>query len=303
MHDAIDWKEIQEALSAPFEEKEISWRAGSTNGEKTRAMALAYIDARNVMDRLDAIIGPGSWSDDYRVLPDGKHVECALTIFGVTKVDVGEPSGGGQADEIKGAYSDAFKRAAVKWGIGRYLYALDSPWVACRQVGRSVILTETPRLPAWALPKVNRGTTQAAQPPASLTPAPAPAQAPATQPVTQSENFRTIWDSFTDAQKDAYSATDEEDNLAMVVAEYVPRYKNNIHAARAALRKVNGGNVPPLESNREDGIKRVELFDSVVAYAAIRDDEDKKAAAKKKPAARKTKAATPDDPVLDDDLF
>jgi hypothetical protein len=36
-----------------------------------------------------------------------------------------------QVEGEKGAISDALKRAAVKWGIGRYLYDLDSPWVPC----------------------------------------------------------------------------------------------------------------------------------------------------------------------------
>jgi hypothetical protein len=38
----------------------------------------------------------------------------------------------------KGALSDAFKRAAVRWGVGRYLYGLPSPWVEVEPAGRSV---------------------------------------------------------------------------------------------------------------------------------------------------------------------
>jgi hypothetical protein len=56
----------------------------------------------------------------------------------------------------KGGLSDAFKRAAVKWGVGRYLYHLPAVWVACRQRGGSVVLEETPQLPAWALPDESR---------------------------------------------------------------------------------------------------------------------------------------------------
>jgi hypothetical protein len=48
----------------------------------------------------------------------------------------------------KGALSDAFKRAAVLWGIGRYLYSLESPWVALEARGRSYVIakSELPRL-------------------------------------------------------------------------------------------------------------------------------------------------------------
>src|SRR5690606_35602811 len=40
-------------------------------------------------------------------------------------------AGDTQVEAEKGGISDAFKRAAVKWGIGRYLYDLDAPWVPC----------------------------------------------------------------------------------------------------------------------------------------------------------------------------
>ena len=40
----------------------------------------------------------------------------------------------------KGAFSDSFKRAAVHWGIGRYLYDLDAPWVAIEQRGKSSVI-------------------------------------------------------------------------------------------------------------------------------------------------------------------
>lgn len=147
-----NWSEIQAAFAEPFAPDEIEWKPQSTNQDKTRAMAVAYIDARNVMERLDAAVGAGNWSDRYHVL-DNKHVECELTVHGVSKCDVGETNEGGFADPVKSAFSDAFKRAAVKWGIGRYLYALPTQWVACEARGKSVVLKETPTLPAWAIPK------------------------------------------------------------------------------------------------------------------------------------------------------
>jgi hypothetical protein len=60
-----------DALRAPFPGEEIHWRAGATNGEGTRALALAYIDARAVMDRLDEVVGPMNWADTYDVWKDG----------------------------------------------------------------------------------------------------------------------------------------------------------------------------------------------------------------------------------------
>lgn len=128
-----------EALAAPFPPERISWRVGTSNKKKrqretgdnyakaTKGMALAYIDARDVMGRLDEVCGPGGWQCKYSHA-EGKTV-CDIGI----KVDdewVWKADGAGNSDieAEKGALSDAFKRAAVRWGIGRYLYDISSPW-------------------------------------------------------------------------------------------------------------------------------------------------------------------------------
>lgn len=145
-----DWAEVQRALAEPFPAAAISWKAQAVSKSGDRALAVAYIDARDVMDRLDEAVGPQGWSDSYRVVTVAGEsaVECTLTVLGVSKTDVGTP--GDSADRAKGAYSDAFKRAAVRFGIGRYLYRLPKAWVGYDPVRRQ--LAETPSLPAWALP-------------------------------------------------------------------------------------------------------------------------------------------------------
>jgi hypothetical protein len=80
------------------------------------------------MDRLDQAAGVGGWHDAYDCLPDGSVV-CRLSVkigqTWITKLDVGAPSDQSDAgDKRKAAFSDALKRAAVKFGIGRYLYDL-----------------------------------------------------------------------------------------------------------------------------------------------------------------------------------
>lgn len=122
----IDFK----ALAAPFPPDAISWRVGSTTKDKAKGMALAYLDARAVMDRLDAVCGPGGWQCRYSHA-QAKTV-CDIGIFTGTMGEwIWKADGAGDSDieAEKGALSDAFKRAAVRWGIGRYLYDLDSPWV------------------------------------------------------------------------------------------------------------------------------------------------------------------------------
>ena len=67
------------ALKEPFPVERVSWRVGSTNGDKTKGMALAYIDARDVMDRLDAVVGAGQWRDEYPTV--GAITVCRIGIY------------------------------------------------------------------------------------------------------------------------------------------------------------------------------------------------------------------------------
>lgn len=146
-------KAITEALAAPFDLKEIKFKPQVVKGN--RAMALAYIDARMIEDRLDDVLGVSGWQDEYETLADGSVVcRLRLKLDGewVTKMDVGSPSeqpDGG--DRMKAAFSDALKRAAVKFGIGRYLYRLPVTWAEYDPTKKQ--FAQTPQLPAFALPK------------------------------------------------------------------------------------------------------------------------------------------------------
>jgi len=119
------------ALHAEFDRSAVSWRAQTLTRDGGKALALAYIDARDVMDRLDAICGPEGWQDSYEETPKGR-VLCTISIM-VNGTWVSKSDGAGNTDVEgeKGAISDAFKRAAVKWGVGRYLYDIEAPWVPC----------------------------------------------------------------------------------------------------------------------------------------------------------------------------
>ena len=128
----IDFMKLRE----PFPPERISWRVGSTNKDKTKGMALAFIDARDVQDRLDEVCGPDNWQNRYSHASEKTICEIGLKIDGewVWKSD---GSGDTDFEAEKGSLSGAFKRAAVKWGIGRYLYDVHSPWVAIEPMGKS----------------------------------------------------------------------------------------------------------------------------------------------------------------------
>lgn len=122
-----------ERLRAHFDPSVVSWRPGriTTNDRGTVGMALAYINARDVMSRLDEVVGPENWSDAYVETAKGVML-CTLSIR-IGNEWVGKTDGAGETDVEgeKGKVSDALKRAAVKWGIGRYLYDVPTIWVEC----------------------------------------------------------------------------------------------------------------------------------------------------------------------------
>lgn len=134
-------------LVAPFDPALISWRPGSTTKDKTKARALAYIDARDVMRRLDEVVGPANWQDRYIPMPNG--TTCCEIGLRIDKEWIWKANGAGNTDieGEKGGYSDAFKRAAVLWGIGQYLYDIDSPWVRINEF-KQIEKDELPKLQA-----------------------------------------------------------------------------------------------------------------------------------------------------------
>jgi len=150
------------ALAAPFDPQEV--RSRSQAGRQ-----LHYITARTAMNRLDSVLGPENWWDEY--VPGENSVLCRLTVrlpdgATLTKADAGGYAGmPDSGDDDKSGFSDAFKRAAVKFGVGRYLYRDGVPAFARE------------RAPALAAPLAPEVPAQAAAPePASLATVSAPAR-------------------------------------------------------------------------------------------------------------------------------
>ncbi|HKW21699.1 MAG TPA: Rad52/Rad22 family DNA repair protein [Ktedonobacterales bacterium] len=126
------WLDLREKLARPFDPADVDFRPqmSGKSDAGSRVQAVCYIDARVVADRLDEVVGPGEWSFRFEplVIERGEIqiAKGALTIHGVTKEDVGD---GSTFATSKGCVSDALKRAAVLWGVGRYLYAQPVEWV------------------------------------------------------------------------------------------------------------------------------------------------------------------------------
>lgn len=123
------------SLAAPFDQQEVRKRTQAGRD-------LFYITARTAMNRLDNVLGPENWWDCYQ--PSEDSVMCILTIrlpdgACIAKADAGGKAGmADSGDDDKSGYSDAFKRACVKFGVARYLYRDGVPdFVRDREPGAS----------------------------------------------------------------------------------------------------------------------------------------------------------------------
>lgn len=176
--------EQTEKLKSPFDPKDVSWKPQTVNYNAETALAVAYADPRCYIDRLNEVFGIGGWSDNYHFLATpftkfikgkkawkdtpatedklvpGNKVVCVATITIHTKDDKTyeriEVSSTGDSDAsddnaATSAEAQAFKRAAMKLGIGRYLYEL--PKVTARFKNGSW-LDGPPSLPDWAMPAI-----------------------------------------------------------------------------------------------------------------------------------------------------
>jgi len=119
---------MQDKLKKLKEKIDFKWRVQSYSKNVPKAQCVAYIDARDVMNKLDDVLGSESWQDDYKLI-DGKLL-AGIGVYcdgqWVWKWDTGVES---NMEAEKGQMSDAFKRAGVKWGVGRFLYDLDIVFV------------------------------------------------------------------------------------------------------------------------------------------------------------------------------
>lgn len=152
---------VQKALAAPFSAEEIEWRVGATNKEKTSAIALPYLSPKTVTRRLDRVLGASCWSFEARQV-EGGFIGRLTAVFPSGKTAVrenfgansdSESTGGGvsKGNAIKSGASDALKRSAVLFGIGRYLDDVPTLWT--KLDGSSKAFAQAPKMPDKFLPK------------------------------------------------------------------------------------------------------------------------------------------------------
>lgn len=168
--EALKRKTTLAALEEPFDPELIYWKPQAISKAKDKAVAAAYADPRVYSDRLNEVLGPDGWSVRYEVStiapiagPDPKDWKNKFTYKGKVMVvalliieGLGSNSGTGESDAvdenaITSAEAQAFKRAATRFGLGRYLYDLPkNQWVPYDETTRRI--TDPPTLPDWAIP-------------------------------------------------------------------------------------------------------------------------------------------------------
>ena len=130
---------ITRALKMPFDVSKLKSYPGA-NGK-----TLHHINARDVMFRLDSILGPLNWQDSYEEVLG--RIICTIKVrIGDEWISKSDGAGDTKIEAEKGGISGAFKRAGVKWGVGRYLYYLNG----------------AKKLPSWADPDSGKWTDELA---------------------------------------------------------------------------------------------------------------------------------------------
>lgn len=167
-------KQIQGKLQEPFAETELEWRVqrGGIKKGKPWAIIVPYVTNRAIQNRLDDVFDIGDWWNQYDKGPDG-GVICGITcvINGNARCKWGGAENT-KIEPVKGGLSNSMKRAAVQWGIGRYLYTLPVMFAGFPEKGKGQynnklkdekdqdhwIYWNPPMLPEWAVANSEKGS-------------------------------------------------------------------------------------------------------------------------------------------------
>ena len=120
--------DIFNRLKEPFDPKDLEFRVGRTTKDKSKGLVFTYVTSRAIMDRLDSVLGPTEWQNEVKIHEDGVVATLTLRVGGewIMRQDGAQYT---NIESFKGGISDALKRVAVLFGIGRYLYTLPQTWV------------------------------------------------------------------------------------------------------------------------------------------------------------------------------
>lgn len=148
----MNFREFINECRRPFPADLVLSRVQVTSANS--ALVVYYIDARHVSERLNQLI-PGHWSDAYETIAIGEQHGVQCTLFATVDdhtarvCDIGTKQANDDMGGLKAMYSDAFKRAAVKFGIGVSLYAQPTTWVPEEKGGVTYLKKNKAGKPAY----------------------------------------------------------------------------------------------------------------------------------------------------------
>ena len=158
-----DYAEVIERLSALFPASEVkSFPLSVSKKEPWKGLVAFYIDNRAVQQRLDDTC---VWRNEYKEDPRSTgSILCGISVLvdhggslqWITRWDGADNS---DIEATKGGLSGSMRRAAVQWGIGRYLYEVPSTWQPMKAPlgnGKPQYFVNEPRMPARFLPSADR---------------------------------------------------------------------------------------------------------------------------------------------------
>lgn len=181
-------KSIEQIMQELAEPMPYKWRVQSFSKNKPQATCVAYVDSRDVQNRLDQVLGADCWQSDYKQVKNNMFAGIGVrftyedgTSEWIWKWDCGTES---NTEKEKGEASDSFKRAAVKFGVGRFLYDLEMQYVDANEPnaqGKYPFPVDASGKKIWDLTKHINGLIEAKNK-AQAKPQQAPPKQAATQP-------------------------------------------------------------------------------------------------------------------------
>lgn len=134
-------------LNKPIQYDEIDWKFITTTTKSTQFAP--YVKARVVMQRFDDQFGAMNWSPVYREINNGFICRISVRYFDSDSnqwVEISKEDGASKTDyeAEKGGISNALKRTATVFGLGRDLYYYPKVYIA----------GEHKRLPDWSFEKL-----------------------------------------------------------------------------------------------------------------------------------------------------
>lgn len=133
-------------LTAPLRAQEVEWRVQSQTKDGQKITVVPYITNRCVMQRFDDQFGWSGWQNEIKEIDGGFLCTITAILPGGEIVKKTDGASRTAVEPVKGGISDAMKRCAVQFGLGRALY--DFPKV--------LIQTTDKYIPDWAWPLLDK---------------------------------------------------------------------------------------------------------------------------------------------------